>query len=385
MADGSKIEWTDASWNPIRARLESEMAAKPAGSVGWHCEHVTTGCAGCYAEAMNIRLGTGLPFKPAYLNSGDVELFLDDNILRQPLRWKRPRKVFPCSMTDLFGRFVKDEWLDKIFATMGLAQQHDFQIVTKRSDRMREYLSDESAPERIADTAYAIWSEHLAPRPMGHLTVRRFGKDDSEMDVVWPLPNAWLGVSAERQQQADARIPDLLATPAAVRFISAEPLLGPINLTQLTFKKSCDCSDHAPTLNAFDASVMCEGCCEGPERVDLGKLDWVIAGGESGRNPRPMSIQWARELRDQCRAAGVPFFFKQWGEWAPAGMHPSGTSGRFAFGDYEHDRTCMIQVDEYPRQFTQFGARSVLQRVGKAAAGRLLDGVEHNGFPPTRT
>jgi protein gp37 len=115
--------------------------------------------------------------------------------------------------------------------------------------------------------------------------------------------------------------------------------------------------------------------------VQFPKLDWVIVGGESGPDARPMSIQWARELRDQCQSAGLPFFFKQWGEWRPAGSQPSGTPGRFAFGDYEHDRAAMIQVDSYPRQFTMFGARSTLERVGKKAAGRQLDGIEHNGMP----
>lgn len=348
MGDNSAIEWTDATWNPI---------------VG--CSVVSPGCANCYAmrqaariEAMyvgrHLKHGNGAPFQPSpYAGTtqpskagavwtGKVAI-VNDHDLTRPLRWTRPRRIFVNSMSDMFHESVPDAWIDRVFAVMALAPQHTFQVLTKRSRRMRSYVSEvretwcKRGPptpgnERIQDAATAITGEEWLP----------------DTPATWPLPNVWLGVSAEDQIRADERLPDLRATPSAVRFVSAEPLLGPINF-------------GLPKTH----------------------LDWIIVGGESGPQARPMSANWAREIRDQCAAANVPFFFKQWGEWAPAGFRQSGAPGVFAFGDYEHDRATMIRVDAYPRQFTRFGARSVLERVGKAAAGRLLDGVEHNGLPET--
>jgi len=360
MADNSSIEWTDATWNPIRARNIK------TGKIGWHCEHATTGCEFCYAEGFNKRLGTGLPFKPGHRN--DIELFLDEKMLRQPLRWKKPRTIFVGSMTDLFADFVSDAWLYEIFAVMGACDRdgigHTFQILTKRADRMQRWVSEHGC---------RAWNScRLATE-------------------AWPARNVWLGVSTERQQEADERIRSLLDTPAAVRFISAEPLLGPIDLTKLCILPQKPGSVRAGIhLNALKGNYCESGVpytgdwdVNGPSPPvsERRKLDWVIVGGESGPGARPMSIQWVRELRDQCSAAGVPYFFKQWGEWHPAGVVPAGTPGRFAFGDYEHDRTEMVQVDAYPRQFTKFGSRSTLQRVGKKAAGRHLDGVLHNAMP----
>ncbi|ABE29873.1 phage Gp37/Gp68 family protein [Paraburkholderia xenovorans LB400] len=158
--------------------------------------------------------------------------------------------------------------------------------------------------------------------------------------------NVWLGATFVDRDEMLRDAGKLLAVPARVRFWSVEPMLG--------------------DLGEIPLNLM---------------PDWVICGGESGPNARPMSIQWARSLRDQCAAAGVPFLFKQWGEWAPAGMHPSETPGRFAFGDYEHEPSRFIQTDRYPRAFTRFGARCVLERVGKKAAGRQLDGRTHDEFP----
>src|SRR5262245_57000175 len=136
MSDNSAIEWTDATWNPIRARN------KTTGKVGWHCEHATTGCEFCYSEGFNKRLGTGLAFKPGH--RADIELFLDEAMLTLPLRWKKPRKIFVCSMTDLFADFVRDEWIDKMVAVMALAPQHTYQMLTKRAKRMRDYFLGQS-------------------------------------------------------------------------------------------------------------------------------------------------------------------------------------------------------------------------------------------------
>lgn len=325
MADRSRIEWTDATWNPIRARN------RVTGKTGWHCEHLSPGCAKCYAEGFNLRLGTGLPFKPGH--RADVEIYLDETMLLQPLRWTRPRLIFSGSMTDLFADFVTDAMLDRIFALMALCPQHTFQVLTKRSARMRAYLSTkgkEGAENRIRYCAEFTTPDGFAfpawPRP-------------------WPLPNVWLGVSAEDQTRWDERRADLYSTPAAVRFASFEPLLGPI--------------------------------------VDPGSfanLDLAIVGGESGPRARPMHPDWARLIRDSCAAAGVAFFFKQWGEWTPGITALAAKPGRFALS-WPHDPTRWVYLDAGPRQFTMFGAEGRMTRVGKKAAGRILDGVEHNGMP----
>ena len=307
MADKSKIEWTDASWTPIRARN------KVTGKVGWHCEHATPGCEHCYSESMNKRLGTGLPFKPGHRK--DIEVFLDEKLLADPLRWKRPRMIFVCSMTDLFADFVPDEWIDRVFAVMALCPLHTFQVLTKRAERMRAFMKRMDAAH-----AEAVLRMEMTPAgAAGTSMIDAFPQYVSSLahpsqHCIWPLPNVWLGVSAEDQRRVDERIPVLLETPAATRFVSAEPLLGPIDLLEYL---------------VWDESMM----------------HWIIVGGESGPSARPMHPDWARAIRDQCRAASVPFFFKQWGEY---------------------------DGHNYP------------MRVGKRAADRHLDGREHNEMPEAR-
>lgn len=309
MGAKTSIEWTrgangsaGASWTPIRARN------KVTGKVGWFCTHVTEGCSNCYAESMNKRLGTGLPFKPGHLK--DVELFLDEDMLTAPLRWKRGRSVFVCSMTDLFADFVPDAWIDQVFAVMALTPQHTFQVLTKRSKRMRQYLSDGDLNDRLSvalgnmlDGDW-IWNEGKPWRRKIERLISAFLGDDGDdgegfPDDPMPLRNVWLGVSAEDQARADERIPDLLATPASVKFVSAEPLIGPLDI-------------------GWALPGWAEHPTDGPEAVqDLSRtpyvLELVIVGGESGPAARPMQITWARSILEQCRAAGVSCFVKQLG------------------------------------------------------------------------
>jgi protein gp37 len=264
MSDNSAIEWTDSSWNPIRARNLK------TGKIGWYCEHKTTGCEFCYAEGMNKRLGTGLPFKPGHRK--DVEIFLDEKTLIAPLKWKRPRMIFVCSMTDIFADFVTDAWIEIVFNVIAQAPQHKFQILTKRPERMLHFLTDPN-------------------RRFCHQLCDGMGCNycgDYDGRVPWKgyeLTNIWLGVSCETQTEADDRIPLLLQTPAHTHFISAEPLLGPIELWHV--------SDHA--------------------EFSYPGLDWVIVGGESGPQSRPMDIDWARSIVAQCREAGIYCFVKQLG------------------------------------------------------------------------
>lgn len=360
MGAESKIEWTDATWTPIRARLLADAA-----KVGWHCEHVSEGCRHCYAEAMNRRLGTGLPFKPGH--RCDVDRFLDEKMLTAPLRWRRPRKVFVCSMTDLFADFVPNEWIDRMFAVMALAPQHVFQVLTKRPERMRAYLSDPRLGARLGELLVSVtWPtratcDHLLDWSSPELPAR----------LRLPLPNVWLGTSVEDQAAADERVPYLLATPAAVRFLSCEPLLGLVRLTNIDCHQRRDLPSFY-WINALtgEHDDMCRPCARVPA------LDWVIVGGESGKDARPIHPDWARSLRDQCADAGASFFFKQWGEFRPYTAETDNFTRNDPTGEYGDCRARhVLNAGEMP------GAENIMIPVGKKAAGRLLDGVTHDGMP----
>jgi protein gp37 len=374
MSDNSAIEWTDATWNPIRARNLK------TGKLGWHCEHTTTGCEFCYAEGFNKRLGTGLAFKPGHRK--DIEIFLCEETLLQPLRWKRPRVIFPGSMTDLFADFVRDEWLHRIFAVVALTPHHTYQPLTKRASRMRDYLLACGAKlghqSEIRDQIRTIVAEDTIER------CRAITRVSGARGHGWePLPNVWLGVSTERQQEADERIPLLLQTPAAVRFVSAEPLLGPIDLNQF---HGPDTPKVGHTLTDIGAMTLIEG------------LDWVICGGESGPKARPMHPGWARSLQQQCNAAGVKFFFKQWGRWAPVcALNDQAIDKLYKpapVRDPDATRQCLVpQMVMHadgtsftdvtaPNAFAAGSGAMQMFAIGKKKAGRRLDGVEYSGMPP---
>jgi len=316
MSDNTKIEWTDATWNPITG-----------------CSVVSAGCKHCYAMKL---AGTRLRNHPSRhgltidTSAGPVwngKVRLNAEWLDQPLRWKRPRRIFVCAHGDLFHESVPDEWIDRVLGIAILAPQHTFQILTKRATRMRDYF------RAIADDKDRAWKFRQVsgnvltsgmlqePNPAHGVALRaRRG------EVMFG--NVWLGISAEDNESFDERINPLLETPAAVRFLSLEPLLGPIN-------------------------------------DDVACVDWVICGGESGQNARPMQADWARSIRDQCAAVGVPFFFKQWGEW----LHESQPESAQFVPDEERGG-----VHLWDDTFASL-------RVGKRAAGRLLDGREHSAFP----
>ena len=299
MSDGTHIEWTDASWNPLRARrndatpLETEIATW----VGWHCERVSPGCQNCYAEKLNEkRFGTGLPYNRK--SRDQVELFLDEAALTKPLHWRKPRKVFVCSMTDLFGEWVPDEWIDRVFAVMALSPQHTFQVLTKRPERMRAYLAGLYAGEQDTVRAFAAVMQEgpdaacLAQDAAFRWSAEPVASAFGPFHPGRPLPNVWLGTSVEDQQRADERIPELLATPAAVRFLSCEPLLGPVSL---------------------DLDI-CEGCATSPQgEGHKPPISWVIVGGESGPGARPCDVGWVRSIVAQCQAAETAVFVKQLG------------------------------------------------------------------------
>lgn len=343
MGADSKIEWTDATWNPV---------------VG--CSVVSPGCTNCYAMGHAARIvrcangaashydGTTQPSKAGPVWTSKVAL-APDHILTAPLRWRRPRRIFVNSMGDLFHEAVPDAWIDRVFAVMALAPQHTFQVLTKRAQRMREYLTRNDRQSRIA--------------------ARGFFMDGGDYTPRWPLPHVWLGVSVEDQTRADERIPDLLETPAAVRFVSAEPLLGAIDFTgiygEIGTALQLDC------LNGIHYHHD-----DGGARTVAKRLDWIVVGGESGRGARPMHPQWVRGIRDQCNSAGVAFFFKQWGEWGVDRLRAGGDLG----GDMRAGRVRHVCAARENDGYFRSGDVH-MRRVGKARAGRMLDGREHNDMP----
>jgi protein gp37 len=263
MADKTGIEWTDATWNPTTG-----------------CDRVSPGCDHCYAMTLAPRLKA--MGSPKYQTDGDPRtsgpgfgLAVHPDTLDQPLRWRRPRRVFVNSMSDLFHDQVPDEFFARVWAVMANSPRHTFQILTKRHGRMRSLLSSDRFKELFDIEWCAIpdWAPRLPDPDRVHL--QHLGQG--------PLPNVWLGVSVEDQKRAEMRIPALLDTPAAVRFLSCEPLLGPVDI-------------YASAKIDRDPGI-----------------DWVIVGGESGPGARAMDVRWARLLRDECVGASVPFLFKQWG------------------------------------------------------------------------
>jgi protein gp37 len=340
MADNTGIEWTDATWNPTRG-----------------CSRVSEGCRFCYAERDGARFTKpGQPYhgfidpeRSGSKFTGRVELI--EHMLDLPLRWKKPRRIFVNSMSDLFHEALPDEAIDRVFAVMALCPQHTFQVLTKRPARMRQYLSMARA-HPVGLAALDLTIQQLAKHPRSDTGNGIMLQGDIAHLKSWPLPNVWAGASVEDQPRADERIPQLLATRAAVHYISAEPLLGPIDLDRI------DIDGHREVFPLI-GTPECEDD-DGNPMPDAPALDWVIAGGESGPNARPMHPDWARALRDQCQAAGVPFFFKQWGEYLPE--------------DEAFDRSLKVLETGPPANGFSF-------RVGKKAAGYLLDGRTHQEFP----
>ena len=332
MGEISRIEWTDATWNPVTG-----------------CTKVSQGCKNCYAERDWARL----VHLPAYHGRAFTDVECHPERLDQPLRWKRPRRIFVNSMSDLFHEDIPDEFLAQVFAVMAATPDHTYQALTKRPARMLALLDNPGFSDLVDDLMHI----------------------HTHSDADWPLPNVWLGVSVEDQATADERIPLLLQTPAAVRWISAEPLLGPIELHALPHLHgygSPHCSEcgYPVTIDALNGYTACgPSACDGP-RVDT--LDWVVAGGESGPKARPTHPDWFRLLRDQCKAAGVPFLFKQWGEWSP--QEDTLLHGKI-------DARLIEKAHIYYGTAAGFCPAEGVFRFGKKAAGRLLDGMLHDEYP----
>lgn len=326
MSDGTKIEWSDATWSPI---------------IG--CDRVSPGCDNCYAvtsayirannpnpkvaaafEGLTHRTSGGLDW------TGRVNLLSDR--LMQPLRWRKPRKIFVNSQSDLFHDAVPDEFIAQILAVMALTPWHTYLVLTKRHGRMRSFLAN---PPKSDNGEYetsvgwlpgagAKWMvadalEGISQSPDVRLTEEQWAlvkRPGARLE--WPLPNLWLGVSIENQKWADIRLPALAATPAAVRWASIEPLLGPIDLGV----DDPHVGHDSDTIHGDPHQRICLDCSDPDNGIEVpywrrdpqpDLLDWVVVGGESGPGARRMDLAWARDLRDQCARAKVPFFFKQLG------------------------------------------------------------------------
>ena len=306
MADKTGISWTNSTWNIITG-----------------CSLVSPGCQSCYAMRL---AGTRLKHTHAYQGltkatpKGPVwngKVRFNENLLDLPIRWRKPRRIFVNSMGDLFHEDVPDSWIDQVFLVMAVSPRHTFQVLTKRPQRMRAYCSSNETIGRLTP----MLAEVLQPA-----SAQCRHKQDGLKGFI--LPNVWIGVSVEDQKRADERIPILLDAPAAVRWISAEPLLGPLNLARFV------------------------------------GVDWVVAGGESGPGARPMDPEWVRSIRDQCVASGVPFHFKQWGEFGP-------------IPDMKFEGSTGIGRIRYAEVWNP----DIVHRIGKKKAGRILDGRTWDEYP----
>ena len=330
------IQWTESSWNPVTG-----------------CSPVSAGCAHCYAAAIAHRFSGNRRYAGLTNSAGrfNGRVRLHDDTLEVPIRWQRGRMVFVCSVSDLFHPDVPFEFIDCVWAVMALCSQHTFQVLTKRSERLLEYLRRlENDPRSIAEEIVdAMEALYLA----GRLNV-----DLGEMQAVydehnWPLRNVWCGVTVENQE-AGPRVDELLACPAAVRFVSCEPLLGSVDQWDYLWPLIDDGGDldGAEERRAWGVSLTRPA------------LDWVICGGESGPGARPMRVGWARSLRDQCQAAGVPFFFKQWGGWCRVDQLPP---------EYRIAKSATRRRE----------SDGVYVRLSKKWSGRRLDGELWDEWPGT--
>ena len=394
MVSETKIEWATKVWNPVTG-----------------CTKISPGCDNCYAERMAKRLAG----RVGYPKDESFEVTFHSNRLVLPLKWRKPQRVFINSMGDIFHDDVENWMIDKIFGVILASNvlvnkpDHVFMVLTKRPERMRQYFTERQPVDLIKawtkasdwitlnnldvlflDLVYSEtcrdWDERgrnsngSAHLPWGYI------------DKLWPLPNLLLGVTAENQEQAEKRIPVLLQIPAAVRFVSVEPMLSAIDLRE--WMADCGCvqckrkyyTDLDELEYPENDNTKCPDC--GGDIVSFSgykktlRPNWVICGGESGPGARPMHLDWVRSLRDQCQASGTPYFFKQWGGWEPVEQVDHGF-----LPDNEHRLASHMVIDLNGEDWSGAGGNEFIQpgwhmhRVGKKKAGRLLDGRTWDEIP----
>ena len=334
MGDKTGIEWTDATWNPVTG-----------------CTKVSPGCKHCYAKRVFPRV-----YGRQIINHVDgprprvfENVWTHPDRLPMPIHWRRPRRIFVNSMSDLFHENVPFGFVDEVLAVAVLSPQHTFQILTKRAERMFNYFDYDLRIRYVVQAIYNLARQEKI-------------KDIPQWD--WPLRNVHMGISAENQETYDERVHWLNKTPARVRWISAEPLLGPIDM---------NLESKVPSGQ--------ESELDNPDRLDL--VDWVVVGGESGPEARPMHPEWVAQIRHECQRAGVPFLFKQWGEWTSQPTHKQ-LDDECIGAD-----TVLLKLDGTQHGWgrsdnTPFdGSDACMYRIGKRAAGRVFDGVTWNQYPVT--
>lgn len=294
------IAWTDQTWNPLRG-----------------CSKVSEGCRNCYAMSVAARFsGPGQPYEGlAHRVGGKAQwtnkIALVEEHLTDPLRWKKPRRVFVNSMSDLFHEAVPDEFIDRVFAVMALSPQHTFQVLTKRPERMRDYMH---RLDRNQGYEAAVILGEAAVEFMSEMQEQFYDSDSVGFPQYWPLPNVWLGVSVEDQKTADARIPFLLETPAAIRWVSYEPALEQVDFSRFLWPTCWHWeAGYGSPQAAIEAGAWAE---KKPQSLVLAErtfLDWIVVGGESGHDARPFDVGWARQAVRHCRESATPVFVKQLG------------------------------------------------------------------------
>ncbi len=357
MGANSKIEWTDHTFNPWRG-----------------CSKVSPGCQHCYAETLSKRN----PVLLGEWGAGKPRVLASEDMWRQPLKWnrqaelawenwktavearagdsgpmpQRPR-VFCASLADWLDEEVPIEWLARLMELIMRTPSLDWLLLTKRPQNWHQRILAALAE---VEGIKGDWPSRDPETQTGGMLNDWLGGS--------PPSNVWIGTTVEDQQRADERIPELLKIPARVRFLSCEPMLAHVDLESVPLGETCDCCHTPVHVHALTGFTGCHGDCDGPT---MGKIHWVICGGESGPKARPMHPAWARSLRDQCAYARVPFLFKQWGEWGPL------FDDNAAFGEFHDGRWI-------PDCLCEDGEASMFL-VGKAKAGRVLDAVEHNGIP----
>lgn len=301
----SSIEWTGSTWNPIRARNAD------TGQVGTHCVKVSPGCLNCYAETHNARNlphgSSGLPYTAA--GAARAEYLVDAEMLAEPLRRRKPETYFPCSLTDLF--MYPPEMVARLFAIMAATPWHTYQVLTKRPEGMAAFMAPgmggyEDDVHNLAQHLAGITWDGRGSDPWRYPSGPATKNLEKRMPWRWPLPNVWLGVSVEDRRHGLPRIDVLRQIPAALRFLSIEPLLEDLG------------------------------------EINLDGIGWVIVGGESGHGARPFDVRWARSIIEQCRAAAVPVFLKQ------LGAHPNDGGGLVEFGDYRTRSRKHGKPEEWP-------------------------------------
>lgn len=335
MVEQTSIEWADHTFNPWEG-----------------CQKVGPGCDHCYAEARNARFGGGVA---ANWGPGAPRRRTSEANWRKPLRWNadaarfaeanggRRQRVFCASLADVFDNAVDPQWRDDLFDLIDRTSNLDWLLLTKRIGNVSPMLR--------------LMNRHALPAYV------------------------WLGATVVNQAEFDRDLPKLLMAPAENRFLSCEPLLGPVDLSKASFVDADGDEVHYSPLDG--EGIMFEHAGDEAKPIELASgympvVAWVIAGGESGAGARPMHPDWARSLRDQCARAGVPFLFKQWGEWAPPSaiddQHEDAIERAYfgCFVDGEWSGACS---EEWARK------HGYIVRVGKGRAGRMLDGVRHDGFP----